>query len=49
MNKAQCALLYNEVRILIFDDPAEHLRRQCPKFCLCQLNSTAPDTAVVIG
>ena len=40
-NKAQLALLRDEVRILIFDDPAENERGQRRKFCFTQLNSTA--------
>ena len=35
------ALLNDEVRILIFDGPAEKERKQRPKFCSTQLNSTA--------
>ena len=38
-NKAQLALLHDEVRILIFDDPAEQEERKCPKFCFAQLDS----------
>ena len=38
-NKAQLALLRDEVRILIFDDPAENERGQCPEFCFAQLDS----------
>ena len=33
------ALCLNEVRILIFDDPAELERRKRPKFCFIQLDS----------
>ena len=39
-NKAQLALLANEVRILIFDDATENERGQRPEFCSAQLNST---------
>jgi hypothetical protein len=38
-NKAQLALLHDEVRILIFDDPAEQEERKHTKFCFSQLNS----------
>ena len=31
-HKAQLALCHDEVRILIFDDPAENEREQHPKF-----------------
>ena len=42
-NKAQLALdlLANEVRILIFDDPAENERGQRPEFSSTQIYSTA--------
>ena len=32
---------HDEVRILIFDDPAENERGQRPEFCSAQLYSTA--------
>ena len=38
--KAKLALYGDEVRILIFDDPAESEREQRPKFCSSQFNST---------
>ena len=34
------ALLRDEVRILIFDDPAELAKQKRPKFCSAQLDST---------
>jgi hypothetical protein len=39
-HKAQLALRLDEVRILIFDDPAELEESQHPKFCFAQLDST---------
>jgi hypothetical protein len=37
---ANSALLHDEVRILIFDDPAELEESQRPKFCFAQLDSS---------
>ena len=45
-NKAQLALLRDEVRILIFDDPAENERGQCPQFSSTQIDSTQLRMAV---
>jgi hypothetical protein len=39
-NKAQLALLRDEVRILIFDDAAEQERGQRPEFSSAQLDSS---------
>ena len=39
-NKVWSALLHDEVRVWIFDDPAEQEPRQCPQFYFSQLNST---------
>jgi hypothetical protein len=39
-NKAQLALLHDEVRILIFDDPAELEESQRTEFCFTQFDST---------
>ena len=39
MHKANLALCLDEVRILIFDDPAELERRKRPEFRSTQLNS----------
>ena len=40
-HKAKLALWRDEVRILIFDDPAELYEWQRPKFCLTQLYSSS--------
>jgi hypothetical protein len=39
-HKPNLALGRDEVRILIFDDPAEQERQKCLKFCFSQLDST---------
>ena len=41
-HEAMCnrALCHDEVRILIFDDPAENERGQRPEFCSAQLYSS---------
>ena len=39
-HKAQLALCHDEVRILIFDDPAELEKSQCPEFSSAQLYSS---------
>ena len=36
-HKAQLALCLDEVRILIFDDPAEQEESQRPEFCSAQV------------
>ena len=43
MYKAQLALYGDEVRIWIFDDPAENQLSQYPKFCFTQLNSISSE------
>ena len=45
VDEAKLALCHDEVRILIFDDPAENERGQRPKFCFTQLYSTYPTRA----
>ena len=39
-HKAKLALCHDEVRILIFDDPAEQETSQYTEFCSAKLNST---------
>jgi hypothetical protein len=45
--KAKVALYGDEVRILIFDDPAELYERQSPQFCCAQLYSTRLENEVL--
>ena len=42
-------LCNDEVRILIFDDPAEHERSQFTQFCSNQLYSTLPSATLVFN
>jgi hypothetical protein len=46
--KATLALCRNEVRILIFDDPAEIESLQCPEFCFAQLDSMFLRTSTAV-
>ena len=46
-HKANLALWRDEVRILIFDDPAENERGQRPEFCSAQLYSTSTAACIL--
>ena len=45
-DKANSALWANEVRILIFDDPAEQEEPQCPHFHSAQLYSSTTSVTI---